>query len=58
MTGPGENYNTVVGEDVCQLGKDFADIMNTEVGSGQIALLGGTPGNPLSAGWQKCRLRR
>ncbi len=54
VTGPGENYNTVVGEDVCQLGNDFAEIMNTEVGSGQIALLGGTPGNPLSAGWQKC----
>lgn len=54
VTGPGENYTTVVGEDTCALGKAFADVMNREVGSGEIALLGGTPGNPLSAGWQKC----
>jgi ABC-type sugar transport system substrate-binding protein len=53
-TGPGENYLTVVGEDTCALGKAFADIMNTEVGSGEIAFLGGTPGNPLSQSWQKC----
>jgi len=41
VTGPGENYNTVVGEDTCALGKAFAEIMNEQVGSGQIALLGG-----------------
>ena len=28
--------------------------MNTQVKSGNIAFLGGFPGNPLSAGWQKC----
>lgn len=54
VTGPGENYTTVVGEDTCALGKAFAEIINTEVGSGKIALLGGTPGNPLTAGWWKC----
>ncbi len=54
MTGPGENYTTVVGEDTCALGQAFAETINTEVGSGKIALLGGTPGNPLSASWQKC----
>ena len=53
-TGPGENYTTVVGEDVCVLGQAFAEIINTEVGSGEIAFLGGTPGNPLSQAWQKC----
>jgi ribose transport system substrate-binding protein len=54
VTGPGENYTTVVGEDTCNLGKAFADVMNEEVGSGKIAFLGGFPGNPLSLGWQKC----
>ena len=54
VTGPGENYTTVVGEDTCALGQAFAETINTEVGSGKIALLGGTPGNPLSASWQKC----
>ena len=28
--------------------------MNTQVKSGNIAFLGGFPGNPLSLGWQKC----
>jgi len=54
VTGPGENYTTVVGEDTCALGQAFAEIINREVGSGKIALLGGTPGNPLTAGWWKC----
>jgi ABC-type sugar transport system substrate-binding protein len=54
VTGPGENYSTVVGEDTCALGQAFAQIMNEDVGSGKIALMGGTPGNPLSAAWQKC----
>ena len=54
VTGPGENYTTVVGEDTCALGQAFAQIMNEEVGSGKIALLGGTPGNPLSSSWQNC----
>jgi ABC-type sugar transport system substrate-binding protein len=54
VTGPGKNYLTVVGEDTCKLGKAFAQVMNTNVGSGDIAFLGGFPGNPLSLGWQKC----
>ncbi len=54
VTGPGTNYTTVVGEDTCKLGKAFAQVMNTYVKSGDIAFLGGFPGNPLSLGWQNC----
>lgn len=54
VSGPGTNYTTVVGEDTCKLGKAFAAVMNKYVGSGDIAFLGGFPGNPLSLGWQKC----
>jgi len=54
VTGPGANYTTVVGEDTCKLGQAFANVMNTKVKSGDIAFMGGFPGNPLSAGWQKC----
>jgi ABC-type sugar transport system substrate-binding protein len=54
VSGPGTNYTTVVGEDTCKLGKAFAQVMNTQVKSGDIAFLGGFPGNPLSLGWQKC----
>jgi ribose transport system substrate-binding protein len=54
VTGPGTNYLTVVGEDTCALGKVYAYVMNTQVKSGNIAFLGGFPGNPLSEGWQKC----
>ena len=54
VTGPGKNYTTVVGEDTCKLGKAFAKVMNSQIGSGDVAFMGGFPGNPLSAGWQKC----
>jgi ribose transport system substrate-binding protein len=54
VTGPGKNYLTVVGEYTCNLGKAFAAVMNTQVKSGDIAFLGGFPGNPLSLGWQNC----
>jgi ABC-type sugar transport system substrate-binding protein len=54
VTGPGSNYTTVVGENTCKLGQAFANIMNTYVKSGDIAFLGGFPGNPLSLGWQNC----
>jgi len=54
VSGPGKNYTTVVGENVCKLGRAYAKIMNKFVKSGDIAFLGGFPGNPLSAGWQKC----
>ncbi len=56
VSGPGKNYLTVVGENTCNLGKAYAQIMNTQVKSGNIAFLGGFPGNPLSLGWQKCEL--
>jgi ABC-type sugar transport system substrate-binding protein len=54
VTGPGTNYLTVVGENTCNLGKAYARVMNKDVKSGNIAFLGGFPGNPLSLGWQKC----
>jgi ABC-type sugar transport system substrate-binding protein len=54
VSGPGTNYTTVVGENVCKLGRAYAKIMNKYVKSGEIAFMGGFPGNPLSAGWQKC----
>src|SRR5512143_1916830 len=51
---PGTDYPTFVAEDVCKLGQLFADTLNKQVGTGKIAFLGGTPGNPLSAYWQSC----
>ncbi len=53
---PGVDYTSIVGEDLCQLGTSFADIMNDQVGEGTIGIMGGTPGNALSEGWQKCQL--
>jgi ribose transport system substrate-binding protein len=54
VSNPGKDYLTVVGEDTCRLGKAYARVMNKYVKSGNIAFLGGFPGNPLSLGWQKC----
>jgi hypothetical protein len=51
---PGEDYTSVIGEDLCALGESFADVLNTGVSSGEVAMLGGTPGNALSLGWQQC----
>ncbi len=53
---PGEDYTAVVGEDLCELGDSFAETLNSGVGSGDVALLGGTPGNALSLGWQRCTI--
>jgi hypothetical protein len=53
---PGEDYLTVVGEDLCALGQSFAEVLNTGVGNGEVAILGGTPGNALSLGWQRCTI--
>ncbi len=53
---PGEDYTSVIGEDLCALGKSFADVLNTGVGSGEVAMLGGTPGNALTLGWQQCAI--
>jgi ABC-type sugar transport system substrate-binding protein len=51
---PGKDYLTVVAEDLCQLGKNFAGILNTQVKTGKVVFLGGTPGNGLSKAWQGC----
>jgi hypothetical protein len=51
---PGEDHLTVVGEDLCALGESFADVLNTGVGEGKVALLGGSTGNALTLGWQQC----
>jgi ribose transport system substrate-binding protein len=53
---PGEDYLTVVGEDLCALGNSFAEVLNDGVGTGEVAILGGTPGNALSLGWQRCTI--
>jgi hypothetical protein len=53
---PGVDYLSVVGEDLCALGESFADVLNTGVGAGKVAMLGGTPGNALSLGWQRCSI--
>jgi ribose transport system substrate-binding protein len=51
---PGEDYTAVIGEDLCALGDSFAGVLNEGVGTGEVAMLGGTPGNALSLGWQQC----
>jgi len=51
---PGEDYLTVIGEDLCALGESFAEVINAGAGEGEAAVLGGTPGNALSLGWQRC----
>ncbi len=51
---PGEDYTGVVGEDLCALGQSFAQVLNEGVGAGEIGMLGGTPGNALTLGWQQC----
>ncbi len=54
---PGEDYLTVVGEDLCELGTSFADVLNENVDGGEVGMLGGTPGNALSLGWQRCAVQ-
>ena len=51
---PGKDYTSFVAEDLCQLGKNFAGVLNTQVKSGKVVFLGGTPGNGLSKAWQAC----
>jgi hypothetical protein len=53
---PGEDYTAVVGENLCELGQSFADTLNNGIPEGDVALLGGTPGNALSLGWQRCTI--
>jgi hypothetical protein len=51
---PGQDYLTVVGEDLCALGDSFAGVLNENVGGGEVGMLGGTTGNALTLGWQRC----
>jgi ABC-type sugar transport system substrate-binding protein len=51
---PGEDYLSIVGEDLCALGESFAAVHNEQLDSGKVGVMGGTPGNALSAGWQQC----
>ncbi len=51
---PGQDYLTVVGENLCELGNSMAAVLNDNVGEGKVGVLGGTPGNALSLGWQQC----
>ena len=51
---PGEDYTSVVGENLCELGESFAGVLNENTGGGEVGMLGGTPGNALTLGWQRC----
>ena len=51
---PGEGYLTVVGEDLCALGESFAEVLNTGVVEGTVGVMGGSTGNALTLGWQRC----
>jgi ABC-type sugar transport system substrate-binding protein len=52
---PGVDYLNYSGTDICVLGQQFAAVMNKSLPKGgQIAFLGGTPGNTQSPAWQKC----
>ncbi len=52
---PGQDYLTVVGEDLCALGESFAAVLDDNLPDGtKVALLGGSTGNALTLGWQRC----
>jgi ABC-type sugar transport system substrate-binding protein len=53
---PGKDFVTTIAEDLCALGTDFVKMVleNSKKDPTTIVELGGTPGNGLSAGWQKC----
>ena len=52
---PGTSYMTVTGTVICSLGKQYAAVLNKNLPKGgQVAFLGGTPGNTQSPAWQKC----
>jgi ribose transport system substrate-binding protein len=54
---PGEDYTSVVGEDLCELGASFGEVLTDNVAAGgEVGLLGGTPGNALTLGWQQCTI--
>ena len=55
---PGAGVDAVTSQvraDACAVGKDMANAVTKELkSSGQIALLNGTPGNPMGVQWNKC----
>jgi ABC-type sugar transport system substrate-binding protein len=52
---PGTDYLTFSGTDQCAIGQAYAEVMNEALpDGGQIAFLGGTPGNTQSPQWQEC----
>jgi hypothetical protein len=47
----------VVGENLCELGDSFAEILTGNVAAGgEIGVLGGSPNNALTLGWQQCTI--
>jgi ribose transport system substrate-binding protein len=52
----GKDYVSVIAENICNLGAGFIKIVaeNSKKNPTSVVELGGTPGNPLSATWQKC----
>jgi ABC-type sugar transport system substrate-binding protein len=52
----GRDYLTGIAENICGLGTSFIKIIadNAKKNPTTVVELGGTPGNPLSATWQKC----
>jgi ABC-type sugar transport system substrate-binding protein len=54
----GEDYLTLVAENLCELGKQFVQYVKDNASAGdtpiELVELGGTPGNPLSSTWQAC----
>ena len=55
---PGVQYMTVTGTNICLLGTQYAAEMNKDLpNGGQIAYLGGTPGNTQSPAWQACETK-
>jgi ABC-type sugar transport system substrate-binding protein len=53
---PGKDFLTLVAENLCELGNQFVQYVaeNSKEAAINVVELGGTPGNGLSAGWQKC----
>jgi ABC-type sugar transport system substrate-binding protein len=53
---PGKDYLSNIAENICNLGAGFVKVVadNSKKNPTDIVELGGTPGNPLSAAWQKC----
>lgn len=51
----GKDYLTTVSENLCNLGNGMIDAVGTAgKADANVVALGGTPGNGLSAAWQKC----